>query len=270
MRVAVLVFAALAALSLSSSRSAFAEQVLREQRTVQVGGARETWQLIWAEKPKSICGPDEVNMAITCPCSGWAYGERGKLSLTRSGGTREIERLNLGPLFDANSYLSAEDQSDRVAYLQRWPPLELGDLERENDGDPHLIAEIERRPNAPIMRFADYDQDGATTEFLLQVNTLPCGKRQFAAVGVSVNNPHLHALTTVVHPETPLVMPLHAWEALLSGPGEHTVRTWECADHGAEVRSEFLLSAHNGMIRVKQRLYSCEGALERVVEETDK
>ncbi len=59
---------------------------LREQRSVTVNGAVESWQLVWQGKPQSMCGPQDVEMAITCPCTGFAYGEVGKLALVRKRG----------------------------------------------------------------------------------------------------------------------------------------------------------------------------------------
>jgi hypothetical protein len=238
-------------------------QVVREQQTVTVEYATETWRLMWDGKPSSVCGPDEVFMAITCPCSGWAYGESGKLFLVRSRGGQEIERMDLRPLF-------REYEVAGTAYLQRWP-LKLSDMHREANGDRSLIAEIKRRPAPEIMKLADYDRDGSQTEFLMQVGTLPCGKRQFAAIGVTKAVPHLHALTSVSHPDKPLIMPEHAWQALLRSPLPTVVHTWPCGDHGSERRSELVVSANKGAIHVKDREYSCpdNGAPEELLEETD-
>lgn len=197
-------------------------------------------------------------MAITCPCSGRAYGESGKLSLVRNRGGHDFERMDVGPLFgkfDAPEAAKVEDP----AYLPHWP-LKLSDLDREDHGDPTLIAEIKRRPATEIMKFADYDRDGAATEFLIQVGTLPCGKLQFAAVGVTKSDPHLHALTSIAHPETPLIMPEAAWQALLKGPGPTVVPIWECGDHGNDGRSTLVVSAKAGAITVKDREYSCPAA----------
>jgi hypothetical protein len=219
------------------------KQYVREQRAVSVQGVEETWQLIWNGKPSTVCGPDEISMAITCPCSGWAYAEFGKLWLVRKRGGREVERMDLRPLFSKSDY--PEDKVKGTAYLQSWPP-EDGDLEREDRCDPKLVSEIKRRPAPRIMQFADYDRDGNATEFLIQVGTPPCGKLQFAAVGVSVKEPHLHALTSAAKPDAPLIMPLNAWQALLASPRPHTVATWTCGDHGSDVRSDLVVSASSG------------------------
>lgn len=245
------------------------DQVVREQRTVIVGDTEETWRLVWDGKPSTVCGPDEVYAAITCPCSGWAYAEYGKLSLVRSRDGHEIERMDLRPLFGKFDYPAAE-KVEGSAYLQRWP-LTLSDMDRENDGDPNLIAEIKRRPATEVMSLADYARDGSSTEFLIQVGTRPCGKLQFAAIGVTKAVPHLHALTSVSHPDTPLIMPEPAWQALLRSSGPTSVPTWACDDHSSENRTELVISADNGAIRVMDRVYSCpaNGGVENLIQETD-
>lgn len=260
---------ACAAVLLAASALAVDKQVKREQRPVVIDGTRETWRLVWEGKPATVCGPDEVYMAITCPCSGWAYAEYGKLSLVRIRGGREIERMDLRPLFGKFDYPEA-DKVVGSAYLQRWPVM-FSDMDRENNGDPNLIPEIKRRPAPEIMKFADYDRDGAPTEFLIQVGTLPCGKLQFAAVGVTRTVRHLHALTSISHLDTPLIMPEAAWQALLKNPGPTAVPIWTCGDHASETRSELVVSANDGEIRVKDREYSCpaDGEVERLLKETD-
>lgn len=232
-----------------------AKQAIREQRTVNVLGMKETWQLVWDGKPATVCGPDDLDMAITCPCSGVAYGEYGKLFLVRRRAGQVVERMDLLRLFGRSDYPEA-DKLRGTAYLQRWP-LEAGDFDREHNGEPAFISKLKHRSAPLIMRFADYDRDGNPTEFLIQVGTLPCGKLQFAAVGVSAKEPHLHALTTSEKPDTPLIMPLNAWQALLKGPGPSTVQTWDCGDHGSDVRSDLIVSANDGKIHVKQRDFSC-------------
>src|SRR5262245_33455963 len=72
-----------------------AEPVVREQRAIVVGGVNETWQLAWDGQPATVCGPEDISMAVTCPCSGWAYGEYGQLSLVRNRGGKEVERMDL-------------------------------------------------------------------------------------------------------------------------------------------------------------------------------
>jgi hypothetical protein len=257
--VAVLFFAG------AGSPGTAAEQVVRDQSTVIVGGAKETWRLVWDGKPEPVCKSDDIEMAITCPCAGLAYGEYGKLTLVRNRNGRDIEALDLRPLFGKFDYPNPDEMSGQ-AYLQRRP-MEESDHDRQDDAK--LPAEIERRPAPKILKFAAYDRSGASSAFLIQVGTLPCGKLQYTAVGVTAKNPHLHALGTVAHPDVPLVMPPNAWQALLKGSGPTTIPFWECGDHGSDTRSELVVSASNGVIRVKKRDYSCPGNTEKLVNETD-
>jgi hypothetical protein len=253
----------------TASPAGAAERLIREQRIVKVQGGKEIWQLAWDGKPAVVCGPDEVHMAITCPCSGFAYAEYGKLSLIRWRGGREVEQMDLGPLFGLSEPPSVGDVKG-VAYVQRWPRAP-GDFEREAREDRKLVADIKRRPAPEIMRFGDYDRDGEATEFLIQVGTLPCGKWQFAAVGVSAKEPRLHALTSAAKPDAPLIMPLAAWQALLRSPDSEAVATWACGDHGSESRSELIVSASSGEIYVRGREFSCptDGQAETLLKETD-
>ena len=241
--------------------------VLREQRSLSVAGVAETWQLVWAAPPQPACGPEDVATATSCPCSGTAYGEAGMLALVRKRGVAEIERLALNPLF---GQFDGPPDADGMATLIRWPVLD-GDLARAGKNDPTLAAEIARRPAPTIMRFADYDHDGAETEFLLPVGTLPCNKVQYAAVGISAQDPHLHAFGSAVHPDAMLAMPLAAWHALLVRPGATTVPLWACGDHGSDRRSELIVSAGKNGIQAHERDFSCpeDGAPEKLLQESD-
>ena len=246
-----------------------AQQYVRESRALNVRGARELWQLVWEGKPATVCGPDEVPLAITCPCTGFAYGEYGNLALVRRRNGREVERMQLAPLFGMSDYPEAERVRGK-AILQRWP-LFVDDLSSADRSDPKLLQDIRRRRQPTTIQLADYDRDGLATEFLIQVGTLPCGKLQFAAVGISVKEPHLHALASATNPNAPLIMPRTAWDVLLKGPGTTAVTTWPCGDHGSDVRSELVVSATNGDIRVKARDHSCpaDGTDEKLIKETD-
>ena len=85
---------------------------VREERKINVDGFIETWQLKWASGPKSFCGARDLSMAITCPCTGFAYGETGDLLLLRLRDEIEVDRLHLTPFFTEGS---------GKAVLQRWP-----------------------------------------------------------------------------------------------------------------------------------------------------
>src|SRR5262249_50641532 len=144
-----------------------------------------------------------------------------------------------------------------LAALQRWGEPLPEDMHRELDGDPTLATEIMRRPRPTIVKLADYDHDGRATEFLLHVANLPCGKEYDVAVGISKTIPQLHALSSAAHPAEALLLPRHAWEALLRGPGAHRVVQWECGDHGSDIHEELVVSADNEKIRARHLEYSC-------------
>ena len=240
-------------------------EYLREARMVKVGGATETWQLIWEGKPRSLCGPEDVEMAVTCPCAGWAYGEMGKLTLVRKRGGKQVERMALGPLF---SELPADD-SDGLAAMQ-WRPMNERDWDSLDQANKSaFLAEVRRRPSPQFMAMTDYDHDGQAAEFLIQVSAGPCGHTEYVAVGVSKANPRLHALGSVNDPKAPLVLPGAAWTALAAG-GERQVVRWPCGDHGSDEEQVLVLSARDGVIRVRERDYACTDAGARGKLKSDK
>lgn len=71
-------------------------EVLREEATVRVRGLTEKWRLVWTELPRPICDADDITW-ITSPCTGFAYGEYGRLLLTRTGEGTRSERMELAP-----------------------------------------------------------------------------------------------------------------------------------------------------------------------------
>lgn len=248
---------ALAALVLATAVTgpALAASLTREAQKLTVAGTTETWALVWGATPKPACGPEDVETASTCPCAGIAYGEQGPLSLERRRGTTLLEKLDLGPLF-AGFDPPDPHSTPGTGWLPRWP-LHDSDLERADNGDAGLGAEIRHRPVRRLMNFADYDRDGHATEFLLQVGTLPCAKLQFAAVGLGGASGKLHALTSAAHPERPLILPLDAWRALAKGPGPSRIDTLACGDHASETREEVIVTAAAGRITAKTRSFSC-------------
>ncbi len=238
-------------IALALVTSAASGAIVRESRQVVIAGKTEQWQLVWEAAPKPICGPDDPEMAMTCPCSGFAYGEMGNLTLQRKRGGKVIDRLALGPFFED---LPASD-SDGLAAMQ-WRPFRLGDV----DGDrpaPNLMKWIRARPGPRVMQLADYDHDGEASEFLVQVSAGPCGHTQYVALGISRARPRLHALGTASNPDAALVMAGSAWQTLLEAMGEARATVWPCGDHGAEERGEIVLSARHGVIEASHRRYSC-------------
>lgn len=227
---------------------------VREAHRVVVDGQAETWKLVWVGKPMPVCGEEDVEMAITCPCTGFAYGEAGRVALVRYQGTREIDRLDLGAL--AKDYDGPPGLADSVGALPRWP-MEPKDMDRATAGDPALVADIRARRPVRLMHIADYDGDGHATEFALQVGAMPCGKRQQIIVGISASNPRLHAFTTAEDPSKPLAAGAWVWEALLRGHGRADAVEWPCGDHGSEVESRIEIRADHGLLHAKRSDRSC-------------
>jgi hypothetical protein len=176
--------------------------------------------------------------------------------------------MDLRPLF--GKFDDPGDQVAGSAYVQRWP-LADGDMDRDGKHDPRLADDIKRRPAPVIMALADYDRNGTANEFLLQVGTLPCGKHQFVAIGLSAGNDRLHALTSAAHPDAPLIMPFEAWQALAKSAAPATIPTTLCGDHGSDTYSELVVSAAKGVIRVKARDYACSarGKSGKLIEQAD-
>jgi hypothetical protein len=227
------------------------DEVVREQRSFMINGAPETWRLIWRGTPSdsNSCGPANPAMALTCPCSGVAYAQTGDLALERARPGAPPERMALTPLFAGSDMLF--DAKGTVAMLPRWR-AQLSDI--DNSPTPAAIA---ARPPVPIMRLRDYNHDGIAGEFLLQINTLPCGKHLMVAVGITRDNPRLHALTTAEHPERALALYPWQWQALARNPGPATIMDWPCGDHAADEETTMLLRTDHGRIHATRITSTC-------------
>jgi len=239
-----------------SGSSEYPAPSIREEQTVMVHGVPETWRLQWREKPKPYCEPSDAS--LTCPCTGFAFGEGGDLFLLRLRDGKEIERLHLTPLF------TEEGQ----AVLQRWHPDNKRDFKLAERADFTRI--VARRPVVKLMHFADYDHDGYATEFYLQTEALPCGKSMGVVIGVSKNNPKLHVFGTASKPTKPLYLQKEEWEALRDAtkPGIEVV-DWLCGDHGADTQTELELSWSVHGIDGLRREYTCpeKGVARRLIGE---
>lgn len=219
------------------------QAVVREEKPVIVDGATEVWRLVWKHAPKPACSPDDA-VSFTCPCTGFAYGERGQLDLVRKKDGREIDRLPLTPLFDAVPTNPPE------AVVQRW---------ETRDGDINTGARrVRTRPLVKVMDLADYDHDGRSTGFFLQTGVLPCGKRMGVVIGLSPGNPRLHAFGSALHAGKPLDLQKPQWDALRSSAGPVRVIDWPCGDHGADTETEVELQATSAGIRVFRREFGCD------------
>lgn len=224
--------------------------VVREQRSFTVEGSMEVWRLIWRDTPRDskVCGAADPSVALTCPCSGAAYAQVGDLVLERQRSGAPAERMPLTPLFTGSEMLYNDGA---VAMLARWP-ARLRDIDRQP-----TPAAIHLRPAVPIMRLRDYNHDGIAGEFLLQVDTLPCGKQVAVAVGITRDNPHLHVLTSADHPERPLFLYRWQWDALARNPRPRRVMDWPCGDHGAEDETTMIPRADHGRIHATRITRTC-------------
>lgn len=241
---------------LLTGMSAFGENltpVTREEHKVVVDGVEEHWRLEWATPPSPACSPDEPDVWSTCPCSGFAFGERGNLVLVRKkkpGG--DEERFALRQLF-AGDFDAPGNVGEVV--LRRW---DVQEEDMDQSDSPDFAERVQARPPATVMRFRDYDHDGQATEFILQVGTLPCGKKMSVAIGVSRQNPRLHAFRTTEHPERPLVLQAWQWESLLGAKAPIKVTDWKCGDHGSDAETELELAVDENGIHATNWTYECD------------
>jgi hypothetical protein len=243
-----------------------ADPLIRQQKSVVVDGVKEVWQLRWEKQPEPVCAADDAEISLTCPCSGFAYGEQGSLELVRSRLGAPPETLALGPLFVDPGFAG---HTPFASVVQRWQPVEGDD---DNDwkhaNDKDFATEVRKRKPTDLMTFADYDHDGRATEFLLQVATKPCGKRQMVLVGISKADPHLHVFSTPEKPDSPLVLTSWEWDALLKSNGHTSVIDWNCGDHLSGFEWRAILDAHDGVLHAKLQSFECRaGSAGRVIEE---
>lgn len=225
----------------------YPEPTIREEQRVVVDGMPETWRLEWAATPapKPSCDANSAEWS-TCPCMGFAYGESGDLYLARIRDGVEVDRLHLTPLFG--------DERDQLATVERWP---VYDADYGNQQNAWFPASVSRRPAVEVMHFKDYDHDGHATEFYLETESGPCAKSTGVVVGVSSDNPKLHALGTASHPDAPLYLRDTEWEALRKASAAVEVEDWTCGDHGADMETTVELYWTGQGIDGVRRNYSC-------------
>ncbi len=234
----------LSALGAKSSSAQSSKPIVREERSIVIDSKTETWRLEWRMQPEPYCDTGDAAW-LTCPCSGFAFGECGELDLVRLVPGKSEEKVSLTQYF-----------SKGRAILPRWPELE-SDVDLEDSSNFGQI--IRSRPIVAIMNFADYDHDGRATEFPIQIGAGPCGHRSTILVGVSRNNPHLHVFGTIAHPDRPLVLEHPTdWTQLLASGGNTTVAQWACGDHASEEHIEVQLHATANGIEAIRLFYSCD------------
>lgn len=229
----------------------------REQKAVVIDGTREAWRLQWETLPQLACGPDDLEVALSCQCSGFAYGESGRLALVRMRPGHPQERLALAPFFKGQG----APAGGGLAVLQRWRPIPAAAHDEDDDwhhaADFDFLARVQARGAAVIMKFGDYNHDGHASEFLLQVGLHPCGRPRMALVGVSRRNPRLHAFASAEMPEQPLLLPAESWAALLKGTKPVQVEEDSCDDPGAEAATSSTVTIQHGVFHVRRESRPC-------------
>lgn len=227
--------------------------IVRETQTVMVDGLPEQWRLEWLSAPKPVCPPEGEEWR-TCPCHGFEFGEKGRLDLVRVRADQTTERLHLTPLFGDSPGL---DQ----AALPRWQHFD-NDHKREID-DQQFARQVRTRPLVSIMQMADYNRDGQASEFLLRIGSISCGHSESIVIGITRDNPKLHAFGTAEHPRRPLVLEVETWAALLLGKDEIKVVETTCGDHGSDLEREVVVRIDEKGIHATELFYKCSDQLER-------
>jgi hypothetical protein len=233
--------------------------LVREQHAVQVHGAYETWKLEWDALPASACGPDDVAVALACPCSGFAYGEAGHLLLVRlrPGANREV--------LDLTDFYRHEllPVPGNLAVLQRWLPVPATAHDEDDDwhhaSDFNFLARVRSRGAAPVMRIGDYNHDGEASEFLLQVGAQGCGQHLMVLVGVSKYNARAHVFASADAPEAPLELDAQTWEAVRRSAQPIRILESRCDGHAGQVESEVRVEARRGIFHVQRATHLCAG-----------
>jgi hypothetical protein len=222
------------------------DPLVRERIEVDIAGAKETWSLRWNKPPSPYC--DNPEDAMTCPCTGFGYGESASLSLLRERPGKATETLLLDQFFSDGTVPSTTSFLPKQLFA---------------DGDMGLDAEemkerLAKRPVVKIMELNDYNRDGLAAEFVLQVGAGPCGHRSGVLVGVDTNGGPLKVFGSVTNPGQPLVMEHSGWSALLSEDSVELVQV-PCGDHGSDDEIVLHLSVKDGSFTAKQEVFDCSG-----------
>jgi hypothetical protein len=160
--------------------------------------------------------------------------------------------------------------------LQHWPRVD-GDSDSDSDSDEsHRIDQLEAgeaeaalgfvdkvraRVPIPVLEVADYNRDRWATEFILQTAALPCGKQQSILIGVSRDQPRLHAFGTMEHPRRPLELYVRQWDELRKAKLPLELDMWSCGDHGSERQSNITVSIDaRGMHAILEQLGCPDGS----------
>lgn len=214
--------------------------VVREQLDVPVDGGTEKWRLEWTKPPVPDCV--DAPEFETCPCAGFAFGEKGYLDLVRSPPSAAEQRFPLSTLFDGT-----------YARVRRWP------VTKADSGKKPDFADLAVRPIETVMKLGDYDHDGRATEFVLIVGSQPCGHTQAVVVGISKTSPALHVFTSVEKPGAPVVLEHPGdWEKVRAAKGAVDIVQVACGDHAADTETSLRITA-DGSLHVQENTRSCAG-----------
>lgn len=239
--------------------ASFSKPIVREERTVEVQGASETWRLEWVKPPGPVCPPDDAGW-FTCPCHGFEFGEEGELDLVRVRSGDETDRLHLTPLFDRietpppaweRKHAALRGRPVLASDFDAWEKAELARSSSFEDS-------VMKRAPVSVLELRDFNRDGWATEFILQISNLPCGKRESVLVGISPKRPRLHVFGSVEHPDQPLVLFVELWEALHVSNGSLRTVSWTCGDHASEVQQEITLTVDKLGIHAVRENFSCD------------
>ena len=203
-----------------------------------IDGVAEAWRLEWRRPPIPNCMGEEW---YTCPCNGEEFGEKGDLDLVRQRPGEPEDRLGLNALFD-----------DRDAVLPRWAPTER---ERKTLKVPSQ-ADLQTRPLVSLLKFGDYDHDGRATEFLLQVESTPCGHQASVVVGVDRKNPKLHVFSSVEALKDFLTLRPSEWEKVKTKLPQDFVET-SCGDHGSDEEDSVTISIDAAGLHAEPHQKAC-------------
>ncbi|OJT25211.1 hypothetical protein BO221_12700 [Archangium sp. Cb G35] len=239
---------AVGAVLVAGAGGARSRAVLREEVRVTVDGVAERWRIEWRAPPELACFETE---GVSCPCEGFAQGERGELELLRSRPGRPVERLPLSPLFGP----PVQGEARPLAMLRGWAPAE---------GDEALAPgarrqALQRRERVRAMVLGDYDHDGQAREFVLQTQAHGCGLREAVLIGVDRRDGRVRALGTAEHPDTPLVLEPETWAMLRGSARIESVET-PCGDHGSEQERVLRVLADEKGLHATSELYACTDA----------
>ena len=229
--------------------------LLREERTVTVGGVKETWRLVWHEPPQPECAV--ADPWFSCPCTGFAFGEKGNLDLVRLRDGREVERLPLTPFFGGESYVGVKLVAKTI--LPRFPvhrndmEVSVEDISRR---EKKLEAKVPKRPVVTIMDLRDYDHDGQAAEFFLQIGAA-CGKETGIVIGLSHGRPNLHAFGTIENPGKPLLLLRNHWADLARAKGPIQRSESACGEDGDPELTDVFLRADDHGIHASRRHDEC-------------